>query len=175
MKSLSQYILEEFNTFRCKDVTIPFDIIVNKSNQISFQVPEIYSESDFQIYLQDLYLESLPGNNKETQDKLGNNYNNLFDTNFEYDEYLKTNDEPEDFIEWKESYDDKVNKNEDEFGYVTLSNLKYYMKFDIFDIDVESETDIHDTIIQIFNTMNIEDDDDLPFNLILDEKNIDYK
>lgn len=175
MKSLFQYILEEYNTFRCKDVNIPFDILVDGDTQISFQVPAVYSEDDLQIYLQDLYLEKMPGNNKDTQDKLGINYDNLFDTNFEYEEYVKSDEEPNNFIEWDESYDNRVNKNDDEFGYITLSNLKYYMKFDIFDIDVESETDIHDTIIQIFNTMNIENDKDLPFDLILDEKNIEYK
>ena len=180
MKSLIQYILEEYNSYRCTDVHIEYDILNinnkrNKTNELSFEVPSSYSEDDFQIYLQDLYLEKLPGNNKATQEKLGKNYDNIIDTNFEYREYTKSEEKPDTYIEWQESYDNHINKDEDEFGYVTIIDLKYNMEFSEFDIDSESEFTIEDDIIQIFSTMNIQDDKELPFDLTLNEKNISYE
>ena len=178
MKSLLQYILEEYNSYRCTDVHLEYEIIITenyKTNEIAFEVPASYSEDDFQIYLQDLYLDKLPGNTKDDKKKLGVNYDNIVDTNFEYKEYVKTEERPDNFVEWVESYDNHVNKSEDEFGYVVLTDLKYNMEFSQFDIDSESENDIYDDLVQIFKTMNIQKDKELPFDLVLDEKNISYE
>ena len=120
-------------------------------------------------------MDKLPGNTKDAKKKLGVNYDNIVDTNFEYKEYVKTNERPDKFIEWVESYDNHVNKSEDEFGYVILTDLKYNMEFSQFDIDSESEDDIYDDLVQIFKTMNIQKDKELPFDLVLDEKNISYE
>ena len=49
------------------------------------------------------------------------------------------------------------------------------MEFSQFDIDAESEDDIYDDLVQIFKTMNIQKDKELPFDLVLDEKNISYE
>ena len=167
-------INEEFNSYRCKNLKVYFDIKYNDENVISFKIPETYSESDFQIYIQDLYLNDLPGNSFSTKEILKNNNSNLFDTNFEYDTYEKSDDEPKNFIDWKDDYDDHIT-NDDKFAYVKLENLQYIMHFDTFDLNCESEEDIEDSLKTIFESMNIENDDKIPFDLILNNDKMSYE
>ena len=174
MKSLNQFILEKFETYRVKNLEVPFN--VNSDNDyIIFKVPEVYSEDDFQIYLQDMYLKDLPGSEDNAKDFFKNNSENIFDVVFEYDKYEKSNEEEKDFIDWDTNYDDKVNSDETKFAYVKVYGLKYIIKFDSFDIKEETEDKIHDTLVDIFKTCENTKEHDWPLQLTLDEKNIKYK
>ena len=76
MKSLNQFILEKFETYRVKNLEVPFNVN-SDNNYIIFKVPEVYSEDDFQIYLQDMYLKDLPGSEDNAQDFFSNNSENI--------------------------------------------------------------------------------------------------
>jgi len=174
MKSLRNFIFEEFETYRVKNLEVPFN--VNSDNDyITFKVPEIYSEDDFQIYLQDMYLKDLPGSEDNAQDFFGNNSESIFDTLFEYDKYEKSNNKESDYIDWNQNYDNKVNSDNNKFAYVKVFGLKYIIKFDNFDIKEETEDQVHDTLVDIFKTCENTDEHNWSLKIKLDEKNIKYK
>lgn len=180
MKSLKQFIteknsiLEAFDTYRCKNLKVVFNLLYNNSNIISFQIPETYSEDNFQIYIQDLYLNDLPGNSFKTKDTLKNNVSNLFDTNFEYESYEKTEEEPKEYIEWKTDYDEHVSED-DKLVYVNLDTFKYIMSFDSFDLNSETEESVREDLNTIFKSMSIVDDENLPFDVIYNDEELDYE
>lgn len=174
MKSLQRFICEEFDTYRVKNLEVPFNV-VTKNDYIIFKVPEVYSEDDFQIYLQDMYLKDLPGSEDHAQDFFGNNSENIFDVVFEYDKYEKSSDSEDDFIDWDTNYDDKVNSDEDNFAYVKVFGLRYIIKFENFDLKEESQDDIYDTLVKIFKTCENSKEHDWSLQIELDEKNIKYK
>ena len=174
MRSLQNFIFEEYNTYRVKNLEVPFNVN-SDSDYITFKVPEVYSEDDFQIYLQDMYIKDLPGSEDHAQDFFANNAESIFDTLFEYDKYEKSNEEEKDFIDWNSNYDDKVNSDEDKFAYVKIYGLRYIIKFDNFDLKEESEDQIHDTLVDIFKTCENTKEHDWPLQITLDEKNIKYK
>lgn len=173
MKSLRNFIFEKYETYRVKNLEVPFNINID-NDYITFKVPEIYSEDDFQIYLQDMYLKDLPGSEDNAQDFFGDNSESIFDVVFEYDKYEKSNEEEKDFIDWNTNYDSKV-KSDDEFAYVKIFGMKYIIKFDNFDLKEENQDQINDTLIDIFKTCENTKEHDWPLKLTLDEKNIKYK
>ena len=176
MKSLRQFILEEYNEYRVKNLEVPYNINIKNKGIIIFKVPEIYSEDDFQIYIQDLYLKDMPGDDSLASDFFGKNAENIFDVVFEYDKYEKSEEINEkDFIDFDTNYDDnKINKDS-KFGYVKLTNFKYIIKFDEFDLKDESIENIHQTLIEIFKTCESSEQNKWPLDITLDEKNIKYK
>lgn len=173
MKSLRNFIFEEYETYRVKNLEVPFNVNID-NDYITFKMPEIYSEDDFQIYLQDMYLKDLPGSEDHAQDFFGDNSESIFDVVFEYDKYEKSNEEEKDFIDWNTNYDSKV-KSDDEFAYVKIFGLKYIIKFDNFDLKEENQDQIHDTLVDIFKTCENTKEHDWPLKLTLDEKNIKYQ
>lgn len=175
MKSLQKFILEEFETFRVKQLEVPYNVEYNDNDYIIFKVPATYSEDDFQIYIQDLYLKDLPGSEDHTEDFFGKNASNIYDVLFEYEKYEKSEESDSDnYIDFDENYDSKVDKDGD-FAYVKLTNLKYIIKFDEFDLKEESFDDIKDGIIKIFKRCETSEENEWPLDIILDEENIKYK
>ena len=174
MKSIVRYIKEEYNDYRVKNLSVPY--IVNPENDfIVFKVPEIWSEDDFQIYIQDLYLNELPGGEDHANEFFGKNSENIFDTVFEYEKYEKSEDtDEEDFIEYDNNYDSKV-KDDAKFAYVKLEKLRYIIKFDEFDLKDESIEDIDKTLIEIFQQCESSTKNEWPIEIKLDDKNIEYK
>ena len=175
MKNLKDFILEEFETFRVKQLEVPYNVRYNDNDYIIFKVPDIYSEDDFQIYIQDLYLKDLPGSEDFTEDFFGKNAQNIYDVLFEYEKYEKGNEfEDEDFIDFDKKYDNKINE-ETNFTYVKVENLKYIIKFEEFDLKEESVEDIKEALIKIFKACETNDGNKWPLDIILDEDNIEYK
>ena len=175
MKSLQQFILEEFETFRVKQLEVPYNVKYNDNDSIVFKVPDIYSEDDFQIYIQDLYLKELPGSEDFTEDFFGKNASNIYDVLFEYEKYEKSEKtDSDDYIDFDENYDTKVDKDGN-FGYVKITNLKYIIKFDEFDIKEESLEDIKEGLIKIFKACETSEENKWPLDITLDEENINYK
>ena len=175
MKSLLKFILEEFETFKVKQLEVTYNVKYNDNDYIIFKVPEIYSEDDFQIYIQDLYLKELPGSEDYTEDFFGKNASNIYDVLFEYDKYEKSDEfKDEDFVDYDTNYDNKVN-DDTEFTYVRLENLRYIIKFDEFELKEESLENIKEGIIKIFKRCNTSEENDWPLDIELDEENINYK
>ena len=175
MKSLQKFILEEFNTFKVKQLEVPYNVKYNDNDFIIFKIPDIYSEDDFQIYIQDLYLKELPGSEDFANDFFGKNALNIYDVIFEYEKYEKSeNTNSDDYIDFDENYDTKIDKDT-EFAYVKLTNLKYIIKFDEFEIKEESLEDIKEGIIKIFEACETSEEHKWPLDIKLDKENIEYK
>ena len=172
MKSLKDYIFEEYEEYRITEVEIPYK--VGKENIITFEVPETYSEDDFQIYIQDMYLTEFPGDDSNSEEFFGVNAEKIYDTLFEYDKYEKSDEKPQDYIEFDKSKDSKV-KDEDKLVFVSLEGLRYIIKFDEFDLKEENTTDIKDTVIEIFKRCESSETNKYPLQLTLDTENIKYK
>jgi len=177
MKSFKHYILEELDTYRVKDLVVPYKVISDTNKDyLIFKVPDIYSEDDFQIYLQDLYLKDLPGDESHIGDFFGKNISNLFDVLFEYEKYIKSYQNPGHFIDFDINYDDKVKDNKDiEFAYVKLIKLRYILKFDEFDLNSENLDNIQNDLITIFKNCESNDKNKWGLTIKLDEENIEYK
>lgn len=177
MKCLRKYLVEALDTYRVKDLVVPYKVESNTGkDHIIFKVPDIYSEDDFQIYLQDLYLKDLPGDESHIGDFFGKNTSNLFDVLFEYEKYVKSNQNPGHFIDFDNNYDDKVKDNKDvKFAYVKLIKLRYILKFDEFDVNSENEEDIKNDQITIFKNCESNDKNEWGLTIKLDEENIEYK
>lgn len=172
MKTLQQFILEEYKDYKVTSLEVPYKI--GKENRISFEVPETYSEDDFQIYLQDMYLTELPGDASNMEEFFGANAENIYDTIFEYDKYEKADEQPQDYIEFDKSKDDKV-KEDDKLVFVTVEGLRYIIKFDEFNLKEEESEDIKNTIIEIFKRCESSETNKYPITISLDTKNIKYK
>ena len=85
MKSLKTFIFEKLEAYQLIDLEVSYNVIPeNNKDYIIFKVPEIYSEDDFLIYIQDKYLEDLPGSETNSKNIFGKNYSNIFDVLFEY-------------------------------------------------------------------------------------------
>ena len=171
MKSLKQFIFEKYESIFVKDLEVPY-LVGDK--EVHFQVPEIYSEDDFQIYIQDMYLEDFPGNESTSEEQFGKNAQNIYDTVFEYEKYEKSEEEPKDFIEFDKSKDNKI-KDDDKLVFVTLTNLKFIIKFDEFELKQEEFKDTKKTLIQIFEAYQSNENNEYPLKLTLDSENIQYK
>ena len=174
MKSLQQFILEEYNDYRVKNLEVPY-IVNPKNDYIIFKIPEAWSEDNFQIYLQDMYLNDMPGGEDYAEDFFGKNAENIFDVVFEYNKYEKSEDiDKDDYIDFDTNYDNKI-KDDAKFVYVKLEKLRYIIKFDEFDLKDESIDDINKTLIEIFKQCESSKENEWPLEIILDEKNVKYK
>jgi len=174
MKRITQYIIEKYNDYRVKNLDVPY-IVNPKKDYIIFKIPEIWSEDNFQIYIQDIYLEQLPASENMSEDFFGKNSKNIYDVVFEYDKYEKSDETNEkDFIDFDTNYDSKI-KEDDKFCYVKLTKLRYIIKFDEFDLKDESIEDIDQTLIDIFKRCESSVENEWPLEIVLDEKNIKYK
>ena len=174
MKSLQQFILEEYNDYRVKNLEVPY-IVNPKNDYIIFKIPEAWSEDNFQIYLQDMYLNDMPGGEDYAEDFFGKNAENIFDVVFEYNKYEKSEDiDKDDYIDFDTNYDNKI-KDDAKFVYVKLEKLRYIIKFDEFDLKDESIDDINKTLIEIFKQCESSKENEWPLEIILDEKNVNYK
>lgn len=174
MKNIIQYITEKYNDYRVKNLKVPY-IVNQKNDYMVFKIPEIWSEDDFQIYLQDRYFDEMPGSEDNAEDFFGVNSNNIYDVVFNYDKYeksLETNEK--DIIDYDINYDNKISEN-DKFCYIRLDKFRYIINFDEFDLKDENIEDIHQTLIEIFKRCESNDKNEWPLEITLDEENIEYK
>jgi len=174
MKTLKEFILEEYNDYRVKNLEVPY-IVNPKNDYIIFKIPEVWSEDNFQIYIQDMYLNEMPGGEDHAEDFFGKNAENIFDVVFEYDKYEKSEEnDDDDFVDFDTNYDNNI-KDDAKFVYVKLEKLRYIIKFDEFDLKDESIEDINKTLIEIFKQCESSKENEWPLEIILDEKNVKYK
>lgn len=171
MKSLLTYIFEKYDTYKVQNLKVEY-IFTIKDKDIEFEVPEKYSEDDFQIYVQDKYFSILPGGDR-AEEFFGKNTKYLNNYYFEYEKFERSqSSSSKSFIEFDKSYDDNV-KEDDKMSYVTIKNPRYCIEFDEFELNSENIDMIHDDLIQIFKRAEL-DDDKLDFSILLDEDSISY-
>lgn len=171
MRTLVQYIKEDFNIYKLTDVEVQY-LCQPKQEYIKFHLPETYSEDDFLVYIQDMYFTELPGDAQKAEKYFGTNASNIYDVLFEYDKYEKGVDEG-DCVEWDPNIDNKHNPNDEKFIYVQVLGLRYVIKFDNFELKANTITQIPETLADVFKAVEA-DNSKLPLQLQLDEKNIKY-
>lgn len=172
MKSLKQYILEEFKEFRVKDLVVNYFCMPNQE-YIKFHVPVSYSENDFLIYIGDKYFNDLPASDSNMQKYFGANANDIYDVLFEYDTYEKGVDGDSNCVEWDLNLDNRHNPENEEFVYVKVKGLRYVIRFDQFDMKDATTVDPKGTLIKIFKSIEA-NNSKFPLELKLDEKNIKF-
>lgn len=152
MKTLNQFIKEELKSKVIENVKVVFDVF---PEEFKLYCPDSYSESDVQIYLGDIVLNELPSENEKYEKLLGKNKDYISDAYFEWDkfEHLNDTDDDEVSLEWDKHYDDKIDI--DKLNVFRLTNLKYIILFDEFEIkDDKFDGDIKTLLNEIFAKMD---------------------
>lgn len=177
MKTLKKYILEtkELSIYRLNEVTVTYDCNPKK---LTIQAPESYQESDIQQYLNDLILNNLPSGQDYSERFFGRNRDNIYDAYFEYDKFEHLDEESSKKehhinIEWDPEYATKTS-NDDDINIFRLTNLRYVIKFDRFDLVNVDDDNVYDTLCKIFGVTVSNNANQYPIEISLDSKNIKY-
>ena len=155
MKNLVNYIKESYEKIHLTNVKAVFDI---NPEVFTLTGPEIYSESDIQIYLGDVLLKELPSENTKYQNLLGKNKDYINDAYFEYEKFEHSSDTYEDEqinLKWDAYYDERV--KDEKIDMFKLTKLKYIILFDEFELldkndDEPKNNPIRKEINDILNT-----------------------
>lgn len=172
MKSLKNYIYESVEEFRVSDLEVNYTV---QPEEIFLQAPEVFQESDIQQYMDDMWINSLPSGQDNSEKFFGKNYYNIIDAHFEYDTFEHIDVEPKDYIKWDSKYDDKKTRDEVKLDYFKIKNLKYIISFDKFDLVDVKEDEVDEKIKNIFKATESNDANDYPIEIKFNEDNIKYK
>jgi len=172
MKNLNEYIFEKFELYGVKNLEVVYDINI-KDPYIEFEIPENFSEDDFQIYIQDMFFNDLPGSDSLSEKYFGKNKKYLIDSFFEYDKFEKDNESKSDnYIE----LDSKLitNKDTSTTNFVRIYGLRYVLSFDTFEYKCEDVNDTKKTLINIFSQCELNKINKFPLNLTLNKDKLSY-
>lgn len=171
MRTIQEYIMESENT-RLNYVTVTYDC---HPTEYYISAPESYQESDVQQYMNDKLLNELPSSQNYADIFFGVNADNIYDAYFEYTDFSReeTTSEHVD-LPWDSHYVVKPENAEDKLNVFKVTNLKYIIKFDRFDLVNVSSTNIQKTLEQIFDTTVSNDINNYPIELSLNNENIKY-
>lgn len=165
MKNLQQYICEALDITVLQNLTIKYD----GPDELFIQVPEKMGESDIQIYLDDTILNKLPA--ETSQDLFGKNAKQITDAYFEYEKMEAANGTSQKAdILWDDHYNPSMNGVN--MQVIKITGIKYVIVFDKFELD--NVDDVKETIYNLFNGL-IDNSNDIPFDLSLNEDNIEWK
>ncbi len=172
MKSLKQFINEAVEIYRLTNVVAKYFI---QPDEIIFQAPETYSESDIQIYIDDKWLKELPTADKYANKFFGVNKNSIIDAHFEYDSFEHLSVEPKDYIEWDVKYDSKNVKEDVKLEYFKVKNLKYIIEFDNFDLTDTTDENVQEKLIDIFKAAESNNYNKYPIEISFDQDSLEYR
>lgn len=171
MKDIVKFIKESVNVYRLNKVIAEYLV---QPEELIFQAPETYSESDIQIYIEDKYLNEMPSYTEYADKFFGTNADNIIDAHFEYDSFSHVDVEPKDYIEWDSKYDSKISKDV-KLDYFKLSNIKYIIEFDRFDMDNVTDDDVKDKLIDIFKSSESNNANNWPLEIIFNEDSLEFR
>lgn len=173
MKTLVNYILEssDNNKLRLNSVIVTYDC---KPAEFKIECPETYQEADVIQYMNDKLLNELPSSQNYADEFFGKNADNIYDAYFDYDDFERSTDVDDDVdLDWDSHYAVKNHGDDDTLNTFTITNLKYVIKFDRFDLVDVDKDDIENTIKDIFKATESNDINEYPINIKL-EDNISY-
>lgn len=186
MRTLRQFINEISNIqtlkayiFESEDVE---DVVIKDVNvqyvgpeKLYIQAPETYSESDIQIYIDDMFLKDMPGDETKAKEFFGTNAEHISDAYFSYDSMEQAlGDDQKIDIEWNQRYDSTVS-DDDKLLVLCISNIRYAMLFDEFKLLGIKPSDTKYKLIDILNTANSNSTNKYPFEIVLDTNNLEFK
>lgn len=171
MKKLSTYIKEAYQAFQLNSVEVYYDCL---PKEIILECPETFQESDVQDYIGDRFLQDLPSNEKYAKKFFGSNDENIYDVYFKYDTFEHL---PEDYngkvdVKWDPEYGYNL-PNNIVLNYFKLKNLKYYIKFDRFEL-LNNEDDYREILNQIFKASESNAINHYPIEIKYNEKSLVY-
>lgn len=173
MKSLIQFIKESYEDKQISNLFVYYDI--NNGKDVFVNAPETYSEDDLTLYLGDRWFKEFPGQTEQTRRIMGNNADKIIDMHFEYSSFKhidKTNNKVN--VDWNNEYDTKNSDNSNLNTFV-LSNLKFVIQFETFNIKVEKEENIDNDLLYILKTTESSSLNQYPIDVFLDkEKPFEY-
>jgi len=172
MKSLKQFILETVEIYRLNEVVATYFV---QPDEIIVQAPENYSESDIQIYLNDLWLKDLPSNEKYSKSFFGINSDSISDVYFEYDTFEHIDIEPKNYIEWDSKYDPKSSNTDIKLEYFKLKNIKYIIVFDRFDLTDTDDDNVQENLKDIFKAAESNNENKYSIEIKFDEDSLKYR
>ena len=171
MKSIIRFIKEAVENYRLNSVEATYSV---QPEEIILQAPEVFQESDIQQYMDDMWINSLPSGQDNSEKFFGKNYSNIIDAHFEYDTFEHIDVEPKDYIKWDSKYDDKKTRDDVKLDYFKIKNLKYIITFDKFDLVDVKEDEVDEKIKNIFKATESNDANDYPIEIKFNEDNIKY-
>ena len=152
MKGLVDYIYEHMNeayeAYRLNEVVVKYYV---KPSTLYIQAPENYQENDIEQYMNDAWLNKLPSGRAD--EFFGPNADSIYDLYFEYDgfEHMPENyNMSSGYIEWDAHYNNKENKDEI-LNFFKITNLRYIIKFDRFDLLDGTDENAEDALKSIFS------------------------
>ena len=178
-ESINRKIDEAYEKIVLNEVDAKFDV---HPDVLYIEAPDHWNESDLQTYMNDMWLNKLPSGQDYSEKLFGPNFENIYDIYFEYNKYehLDKNDvivdtiKPECFIKW----DDYYKKGSTEtIGYYRITELKYVIKFDRFEL-LDSKTDdysIRNTLEKIFENCNSSSINKYPIEIEFDKKTLKFE
>lgn len=173
MKSIIQYIKEEYQNFTISEVIVTYDIIgIKKENEdIVIQIPESYLEDDMQIYLEDYFFPKLFLGSNYDEKYFGANASKIIDSYFEYKGFEEV-ESSDNYIEFDSRYDEKESSG-NKLKLVKFKEMKLIIKFENFIIKDEDNDKFEELLFKIFNAPIT--DREWMFKFKLDSKNIKYQ
>lgn len=147
MRGIREFIFERFDLTKLQNLKITYDVT---PEELYIEAPANYSESEIQIYLGDKFLEDLPSGKSNASRLFGKNASYIDDAYFEYDKFEHMNDSSihDADIKWDKQYDtSKAEKDTDLFK---ITKMRYIILFSDFEIYVENEDKIAETMEKIF-------------------------
>ena len=166
MKTLSEYIkqniFEALENHSVENLSVTYKCV---KNEVLINCPETYQEDDIHQYIDDLLLEQMPSNQDIAKKYFRNNVKYINDAYFEYDGFQRLGYKKDDV---DITYNDDLGKNAPEdIKIVTfkLTNLRFKMMFTKFDLMINDDDDIKETLDKIFTAYesNAYNDTDITF------------
>lgn len=184
MKRLTDYIKEE-NEQSALDIYKIYNLVakynchptkLTESDIIIFEAPDNWNEDDIQQYLQDRFFSYLPGNEKFSDNFFGVNKDNIFDIYFEYEKFEHIDKIGNNIdIKFSSEYSRTKNDSED-LGCFKLTNLKYVIKFEEFDLtNIDDDYNAKEEIIKIFKNAESNSLNNYPLYIKFDAYHIEYQ
>lgn len=169
MKTLLTYIIESgYKNYRLNNVKVIYDC----PKDLYIQVPNSFSEDNIQLYLDDRFLIDMPSGVNYVDEFFGTNADNIADVYFEYESCKEIENKKPD-IEFDSKYNNDESEDDNLIVY-HITNLKYVIIFDRFDILNGNDDNVKDTLDSIFNRTVSNNINEYPFEITLDTKNIEY-
>lgn len=149
----SPFVLEEDRdqTIRLNDFEVSWQVKDpdNHCGTFVIEIPEDYSDDDVDQYLLDLMSESMPTDEDLAKEYFGTNADHIIDARFEYEKKEEAKDGLHVTFEYNKSLDDQY-KGEDNLKKYALSNLRYIVDWDQFDVANTSDDGLMYDLWDIF-------------------------
>lgn len=149
----SPFVLEEDRdqTIRLNDFEVSWQVKDpdNHGGTFVIEIPEDYSDDDVDQYLLDLMSESMPTDEDLVKEYFGTNADHIIDARFEYEKKEEAKDGLHVTFEYNKSLDDQY-KGEDNLKKYALSNLRYIVDWDQFDVANTSDDGLMYDLWDIF-------------------------